>query len=675
LLIRAVKERGETAVAKEINNFRRIMSGANRYLIASLIAVAAFVFIAGLFGFRKVIADPDIAFLYSEHGAQWIRLLEPIALKAREPEMLISVFRTRFAVDSVPGDAIFCFRAMKLAGVLLNGKSISAPDPSLTNNWKQIRCLDLSSRLSPGFHEIRIVVQNQNGHPALMAYCPSLKIFTGEQWEASDDGNAWSKAVPVNKMDPLPLSRSFLRADRAFLGNLHIFIPIFILVVFFSLWFIRAAEKGHASLMPTASGLRWILMSLWVILALNNIGKIPLAIGMDVAEHMEYIRYIANNWNIPLATEGWQMFQPPFFYLISAVIYKIFAMFCTPETVERILRIIPLACGVLQVEVCYRTVGYVYPGRDDLKCIGTVIGGLLPMNIYISQFVGNEPLAGLLSSIAILLLTRILMSKAVPSKYDFVSVGVLLGLAVLTKMTALLVIFPVAIFLFHKMAMSDASRARGVANAIACTMLILLTAFAVSGWYFVRNWVEIGQAVIGGWDSARNIVWWQDPGYRTPAQLFSFGEALFYPIFSAVSSVWDGLYSTLWMDGYLSAYNRPPWNYGFFLSSAWLSLLPSSAIILGILMTLRGVNRERRPVLLLSVSCLIIYVSAILYLFLTVPILSTAKATYALGITPCLAVLGASGFEIVTQRPYLKAGMFGGIACWALAAYGAYFVL
>jgi len=654
------------------------MSGANRYLIASLIAVAAFVFIAGLFGFRKVIGDPDIPFLYSEHGAQWIRLHEPTVLRIRRDQMLHTFFRIRFEIDAVPSDGVFCFRAMKLAGVILDGKLISPFHSSVLNEWKKVRCLDLRSMLSPGVHEIRIAVQNQNGHPALLAYSPSLKIFTGVQWEASVDGKAWSKAMPVNRLEPLSLSHSFPRADRALVGELPVFMPIFLLVFFFSLWLSRRRAKMSVPCIltiETAGVFRCVLLGLWVILALNNIGKIPINVGMDIAGHIQYIRYIANNASIPLADKGWQMFQPPFFYVISALIYKMFSLFYTPDIVERILRIIPLACGVCQVELIYRTIRYVYPERGDLQVIGTVIGGFLPMNIYISQYAGNEPLAGLLSSLVILLLTRILMSKAVPSKYDFASVGVLLGLSVLTKITALLLIFPVAVFIFHKMAMSDVSRARGIANAIECTTLVLVSAFAVSGWYFVRNWVEIGHLIIGGWDSARNIVWWQDPGYRTPAQLFSFGEALFYPIFSAVSSVWDGLYSTLWMDGYLSAYNRPPWNYGFLLSSAWLSLLPTSAIILGIIMTLKDVIRERRPVLLFSVSCLIVYVSAILYLFLTIPILSTAKATYALGITPCLAVLGVSGFEIVTGRPYLRAGMYGGIACWAVAAYGAYFVL
>ena len=40
----------------------------------------------------------------------------------------------------------------------------------------------------------------------------------------------------------------------------------------------------------------------------------------------------------------------------------------------------------------------VFPGRNDLQIIGTAVGGFLPLNIYISQVVGNEPLSGCLTA-------------------------------------------------------------------------------------------------------------------------------------------------------------------------------------------------------------------------------------------------------------------------------------
>jgi hypothetical protein len=410
-------------------------------------------------------------------------------------------------------------------------------------------------------------------------------------------------------------------------------------------------------------------------MAINNITKIPLDIGMDIKGHMEYIKYIVDNMRIPLAIEGWQMFQPPLFYIVSAIIYKLFSVSVNPASVDYLLRLLPLACGALQVELCYRTLRHVYPERDDLQAVGTVIGGLLPMNIYMAQFSGNESMAACLTSIVILLSIRLFCSPSLPSKIDLLSIGLFLGLAILTKTSAVLIIIPTAVLLIYKSSADIQSNTAKTTETIKSMMLIFGVIFIISGWYYIRNWIEMGQIVISGWSTQRDIIWWQDPSYRTPQQFLTFGESLYYPVFSAAMSIWDGLYSTLWMDGYLSSYNRPPWNYKFMLSNAWLALLPSVIIMIGIISALLKSTRQRWPFLCYSVICVVIYISAILYLFLALPILSTAKATYALGITPCFAILCASGFEILTRRPMVKAIMFGGIACWAFASYAAYFVL
>jgi hypothetical protein len=202
-------------------------------------------------------------------------------------------------------------------------------------------------------------------------------------------------------------------------------------------------------------------------------------------------------------------------------------------------------------------------------------------------------------------------------------------------------------------------------------------AFLVSGWYYMRNWIEMGQFFITGWDSSRNIVWWQDPGYRTPGHLFTFGESLFYPVYSAAVSFWDGLYSTFWMDGYLSAYDRrPPWNYSFMLSSAWLSLLPSAAILTGMAVSPARINGNVHKGLLFASFSVFVYISAIFFIYLSLPVISSAKASYALGLTPCIAVLSAGGFDVMTRGPLvIQAVVYGFIACWAVAAYAAYFVI
>ena len=95
------------------------------------------------------------------------------------------------------------------------------------------------------------------------------------------------------------------------------------------------------------------------------------------------------------------MFQPPLYYLLAAAVYQSFLSLFSAETVIRILKLLSFLCGMVQVEICYRTLRNAYPGKESLQVIGTLLGGLLPMNLYLSQSLGNEPLVGCLTALLI----------------------------------------------------------------------------------------------------------------------------------------------------------------------------------------------------------------------------------------------------------------------------------
>jgi hypothetical protein len=669
-----------------------------RILICSAAAVFLVLIMLGIAGVRWILDDSSVPLLLSEKGAEWVRFREPSELRFHELKILTTFFRTRFEVKEVPNQTFITFRAMKRAIVWLDGQIIFKSD-ALTPEWKKAVHVAIPSGLKPGRHELRIAVMNQDGHPALIAYCKPLAFATGENWEATNDGETWTLALPIRfpkhpiecyrhfhlkpalKTEATPLPLKFERADRIFLSKVPVFLPLFIAIFILTLLFSRKEIPTWLnSLRITAEGIHRIVLIAWLCMAVNNIGKVPLYAGMDSADHFRYIEYVATTWRIPLAGEGWQMFQPPLYYFISALLFKVLNPIFSWENVLMSLRIIPLFCGGLLIELCWRTLRYAFPGREDLQIVGTIVGGLLPMNLYISQFIGNEPLAGCLSAVAVFLVIRYLQFPA-PSPWSASALmGLFLGLAMLTKITAVLLVFPVLLAVAYKDLAEHATAMRGLLFTVFKRIGVILgVAFLVSGWYYVRNYVEMGRFFIGGWDASRNIVWWQDPGYRILEQFYSFGESLFYPVYSAMTGVWDSLYSTFWLDGFLSGvciYDfRPPWNYGFMLAGTWLALLPTFAIGVGMVASLINSLGEGRRVFVFCSLCVGIYLSAILYLFLTIPIYSTGKATYALGIVPCFAVLCAEGFNILTPRPLLKAVMNGIVACWAISAYISYFVI
>jgi hypothetical protein len=370
-----------------------------------------------------------------------------------------------------------------------------------------------------------------------------------------------------------------------------------------------------------------------------------------------------------------QMFQPPLYHLLSAILVWMPARaFLDEETTLRLLRIIPLACGAAQVELAYRAARLAFPARADLQRVGTLLGGLLPMNLYMSQYVGNEPLAGALTAAAVVMLLGWLdrPDAALASRSQWL-LGGLLGLAVLTKPTAALVVGPALLVL----AAAHARAGRPPLPFVGAGARVLAALGVVAGWYYARNWIVLGTPFVGMWDRSQGLGWWQEPGYRTPAHLLSFGQSLWWPVFGGLAGLWDAEYSSFWLDGWLSAIvsfeQRPPWNYALMLPAPWLALVPTAALLVGAASTPWRPPAERQA-LMLAIGLVVVYLAATLSRYLQVPIFAAAKATQLLGLTPCFAIVGAAGYEVLARRRPVRAVLYGATACWALCAFFAYFV-
>jgi hypothetical protein len=243
-------------------------------------------------------------------------------------------------------------------------------------------------------------------------------------------------------------------------------------------------------------------------------------------------------------------------------------------------------------------------------------------------------------------------------------------LATLAKMTAAL-LTPVVIASLAFMAWRAHRSAGGVVRHVAAAAALAL---AIAGWWYVRNWIELGKPFVGGWDwKAVNQIWWQDPGYRTIAQFDRFGRALVRPAFAAVDGFWDAAYSSMWTDGLLSGcLFVPPWNTGFMSACSWFALPITIAMAIGAICPVHPSIRCARFVCSAS---LLLFLVAMLALFLRLPTYSTAKATYMLGLLPCFGLLAAIGCVPIQRNVYTRALVYGWISCSCLCAYFAYFVI
>jgi len=633
--------------------------------------------------------DPGFVFLTRHEGAEWIRHDRPMEMALLPLGTDTTGFRTSFHLNARPESALLRFRALSRAEVWLDQTQIYS-DPAGLSRWKAWREIDLTPALSPGNHVLTIVARHDNGPPFIQAIGDGLNLRTGPGWEGSRDAQTWSPAASADRIAPVPGSRAFPRADRALWSVAPWLASVFVLAAL-ARW---AQQRGRLPVVPLLRSLdvRFVAHAALLIafggLGLNAVLRVPVWFGFDVREHMEYIDYIVTNGRLPLAPDGWKMNEAPLFYLVAAIPYRFIYAHLTPEGIILAMRVIPLLCGLAQVEIALRTLRLVFPGQTYAQFAGAAICGLVPMNIYLSLFPSNQPFVGVWSALAVYFtLRQVLDTQTRPGWTGPMLIGLCLGLAILSKITGLLAV-PGALL---GLGLGAWRRPDGRARAFTEPLVVLAILSVISGWYFLRNQIELGTPFSVGFDTSLGTVWRQDPGFRAPGQLLRFGEGFWYPISAGFVGFWDSIYSTFWSDGFISSgqvpmgyvYDAavtarpssvPPWDFRFLGAAALLSLGPVALMSLGGLraITRPGVAIDRGT--LLCIFWIGTHLAGMLFLYLSLPTVSAGKAAYALNVLPCFGVLAAQGIILIERRPILGAVVAGAVAAWGVAVYAAFFV-
>lgn len=608
------------------------------------------VLVLGVTGLNLYLARPAVVFLRDQGPAKWIVLDEPVELVARPLTGTFGWFRTTVEVPSPPGDARLEVTALGAARVYVSGEQIYDPGGG---DWQEVHSIEIGRLLQPGPVEISVAVGNLGGPVAVRARCEALGLHTDEQWEASK-GEGW-RPVRLASTRPLPAQAvSVPSSIRSFAKRAWLWLA---LVAATALLAWRGQRLALVAWIRRPRHLRFVLLGIFAALALNNCWRLPRDVGFDLPFHFDYIRFILDRAALPLASDGWQMFQMPLFYLVSAPIYAVLRSVLESPAAENTLRLLPLVCGALQILVCARALKLAFGDREDLQSLGLLFVAALPVNIYMSHHVGNEPMAALLSSLVIVTLLELIVSPQLPRR-TILLLALWLSAAILTKVTAVLLLVPALAVLLWR-------RSR---DAWVVGLIVLLAA----GWPFVRNMVEFGRPFVF---ASSSIEWWQEPGYRVWGDLIGFGRAINRPLFASMAGFWDALYSTFWVDAQMSSIVEvdwaSPWNLSFVLAGAVTALPLTAALWVG---AGRGLVR-RNPILLLATGTIALYMLAVLQQFLALPIWSTAKASYTLGLLPLYAILLCSGIDTMARSESARVLAGGVMLSWAVFSFAGYFVL
>ena len=226
-----------------------------------------------------------------------------------------------------------------------------------------------------------------------------------------------------------------------------------------------------------------LIVLAYLALALAYARVTPAWQAPDEPAHYNYVAYLAERGQLPILRPGdypagkvpigpdarpadvsafrYESHQPPLFYVLEAVLFKLH-----PGVFG--LRALSALFGAALLPIVFWCARLTLPARPWLWLAAAAFAAFIPMHLFVAGSIENDTLAELVLSLLLL---------AVLARAPWPLLGLLVGLAVLTKVT----IYIPAVLLF---ALAFAARRENVKA--------LPVAAAVSGWWLVRNALTYG---------------------------------------------------------------------------------------------------------------------------------------------------------------------------------------
>lgn len=611
----------------------------------------------------------DVAFLV---GGGW--LTNPREVDARvqqwgEAHVPVATFTRQLELARVPASAVLEIEAARAHRVRVNGALVwesGDPDPS----WRRGRREDVAARLRAGPNEIVVEVWNPRGPPLLRARFEAAELEVGARWSVALDGGTAVAAVAPDDTRPHPSALAGPAPSRALREHAVLLAGLFVLASV-------GLGVGRRWLVAHRARLPWIALALvhvgWLGLFAGKLAALPVSTGFDARHHLAYVEQIRRDRSLPLPTDGWSTYHPPLYYATVALLEE--AAGADPRAHAVVTKVPSFVAGLASVWAAFGLARLLLVGRPELVAVAVLFTGVLPLEVYTAAYVSNEPLHAALFAAATLLGVRALLRRRVRLR-DAAALGAGIGLALLAKVTALLLAACAGFFLLARVVQREGVR---VGRLVGVALAYALPIAVLCGWFYLRNLRLHGALVVGNWNLPGQP-WWSQPGFHTPAYYTGFGESLVRPVLAGFHSFWDALHASFWADGWIAgrasaAVPVEIWNWDFMGLGVWMALPATAALAVGLVRMARlafepaeGARRAAWSFLLTIVAAV---ATALVALTLDLPYFGQAKAPYLLGLVPTFAVafaLGADGLDAWLARRAGEIAAQGARAVWIVTA-------
>ena len=377
----------------------------------------------------------------------------------------------------------------------------------------------------------------------------------------------------------------------------------------------------------------------------------------DEQQHVDYVRYISETGRLPvmgdglispaiaesvIATDRWshlrlrrpgsmdratwglegqsyQAYQPPLYYLLLVAPYEAWSQSTLAAMYG--LRAITVVLATISAIVAYYVIVELTDGRFDLAFLGTVALVLIPERAQATSRVNNDVTTELFGGLFLLLVIQ--QWRSGPSMHRSIALGATVGLALLSKSSALILLIPLILcILFPTPNHSFTKRLR---HLIVQTLVVMV----VAGWHIARN----------------QIIYGDSTGASAFLRLAQFEPT--QPILAAIIALGQGLWITRWQG----------------IAPLGLAIACWTLLILNMVSLVR--YRQQIAYIGLLTGVAVLWTIPLLY-GLGIGLVQTVEGRFVLGsLLPliALAAVGAARITEVSRSRVLLGGLAATLGC------------
>ncbi len=230
-------------------------------------------------------------------------------------------------------------------------------------------------------------------------------------------------------------------------------------------------------------------------------------VGFDFNAHWPYIDYIVSRHALPPMEFNTATYHPPLYYLLCAQLIRAGLDVGALGWMAAIL-------GIVRLSVTWVGLERWLPESRLARVIALATAAVIPASLQLDGMISNETLFTLFCALALVAAPSAIRAARTGALGPMVWLTIWLGLALITKVSALVILLAVMGVIALEIVRRRGSWAQALRDRARALIVGGLIVGALSGWFFVRNQVLYGQLSPTGYDGwAKKI---QAPFAGTP---------------------------------------------------------------------------------------------------------------------------------------------------------------